>query len=53
MRITDIEIAVEYNNSGEYDHMGYFETIDEAIRFLKKLKKATNKQVKEDEWNGD
>lgn len=53
MRITDIEIAIEYNESGEYEHEGYFETIDEAIHYLKKLKKVINKQVKEDEWNGN
>ena len=39
MEITNLELSLERGNSGEYEHEGYFDTIDDLIRYLKKLKK--------------
>ena len=45
MKITELELSLERGNSGEYEHEGYFDTIDELIRYLKRL----NKQEKDNE----
>lgn len=50
MKLTGIEISLEWGNSGEYDHEGYFDTIDDAIRYLKKIKKQYKDGVDEEEW---
>ena len=41
MKLTGIEISLEWGNSGEYDHEGYFDTIDDAIRYLKKFENTS------------
>lgn len=50
MKITQLELSIEYGDSGEFEHEGYFCTIDEAIRYLKKLKKEQSKTEQEEEW---
>lgn len=49
MKITELELSLERGNSGEYEHEGYFDTIDELIRYLKKLKKQ-EKDNEGDDW---
>lgn len=50
MKVTQIEISIEWDNSGEYEHESYEDSIDDAIRYLKKLKKKYQSGVTEDEW---
>ena len=50
MKLTGIEISLEWEDSGEYEHEGYFDSIDDAIRYLKKLKKEQSKTEQEEEW---
>lgn len=49
MKVTQIEISLEWNESGEFEHEGYFDNFDDAIRYLKKLKKKYKDEVEEDE----
>ena len=49
MKITALELSLERGNSEEYEHEGYFDTIDELIRYLKKLKKQ-EKDNEGDDW---
>lgn len=49
MKITELELSLERGNSGEYEHEGYFDTIDELIRYLKRLKKQ-EKDNEGDDW---
>jgi hypothetical protein len=49
MKITELELSLERGNSGEYEHEGYFDTIDDLIRYLKKLKKQ-EKDNEGDDW---
>jgi hypothetical protein len=51
MKITQLELSIEWENSGEFEHEAYCDTIDELIRYLKKLKKEQNKTEQEEEWN--
>ena len=51
MKIIRIEISLEWDDSGEFEHEAYCNSIDEAIRYLKKLKKEQNKTEQEEEWN--
>lgn len=50
MKVTRIEISLEWDESGEFEHEGYFDNFDDAIRYLKKLKKKYQSGVTEDEW---
>ena len=43
MEITSLELSLERGNSGEFEHEGYFDSIDDLIRYLKKLKRKENK----------
>jgi hypothetical protein len=49
MKITRIEISIEWDDSGEFEHESYEDSIDGAIRYLKKLKKKYKDGVEEDE----
>ena len=49
MKVTQIEISLEWDESGEFEHEGYFDNFDDAIRYLKKLKKKYKDRVEEDE----
>lgn len=49
MKITELELSLERGNSGEYEHAGYFDTIDELIHYLKRLKKQ-EKDNEGDDW---
>ena len=49
MKITELELSIERGYSGEYEHEGYFDTIDDLIRYLKKLKKQ-EKENEGDDW---
>lgn len=51
MKITRIEISLEWDNSGEFEHESYEDSIDDAIRYLKKLKKEIKEENMEDEGN--
>lgn len=50
MKITGIEISIEWDNSGEYEHESYEDSIDDAIRELKRLKKKYKDGNDEEEW---
>lgn len=50
MKITRIEISLEWDDSGEFEHESYEDSIDDAIRALKKMKKKYQSGVAEDEW---
>ena len=50
MKITQIEISIEWDNSGEFEHESYCDSIDEAIRTLKKMKKQYKDGNDEEEW---
>ena len=50
MKLTGIEISLEWEDSGEYEHEGYFGSIDVANRYLKKLKKEVKEENMENEW---
>lgn len=49
MKVTQIEISLEWDESGEFEHESYEDSIDDAIRYLKKLKKQYKDGVTEDE----
>lgn len=50
MKVTQIEISIEWDNSGEYEYECTTDSIDNAIRELKKLKKKYQNNNTEDEW---
>lgn len=50
MKVTRIEISLEWGDSGEFEHETYEDSFDDAIRVLKKMKKQYQDGVKEDEW---
>jgi hypothetical protein len=50
MKVTRIEISLEWEESGEFEHEVYCDTIEDAIRYLKKLKKEQRKNEQEEEW---
>lgn len=49
MKVTRIEISLEWEDSGEFEHETYEDSFDDAIRYLKKLKKKYKDGVEEDE----
>lgn len=49
MKVTRIEISLEWDDSGEFEHESYEDSFDDAIRELKKLKKKYQNGV-EEEW---
>lgn len=49
MKVTQIEISLEWEDSGEFEHEGYFDNFDDAIRYLKKIKKQYQNGVDEDD----
>ena len=55
MKVTRIEISLEWENSGEFEHEGYYDSFDDAIRDLKKIKKKYQNGVneEEEEWNSN
>lgn len=50
MKVTRIEISLEWDDSGEFEHEGYYDSIDDAIRALKKMKKQYKDGI-EEEWD--
>lgn len=50
MKITRIEISIEWDDSGEFEHESYEDSIDDAIRALKKLKKKYKDGNDKEEW---
>lgn len=50
MKITRIEISFEWDDSGEFEHESYEDSIDDAIRALKKMKKQYKDGI-EEEWD--
>ena len=50
MKITRIEISLEWDDSGEFEHESYEDSIDDAIRYLKKLKKQYKDGNDKEEW---
>lgn len=50
MKITRVEISLEWDDSGEFEHESYCDSIDDAIRELKKLKKKYKDGNDEEEW---
>ena len=50
MKITRIEISIEWDNSEEFEHESYEDSIEDAIRTLKKLKKQYKDGNNEEEW---
>ena len=49
MKVTQIEISLEWEDSSEFEHEGYFDNFDDAIRYLKKIKKQYQNGVDEDD----
>lgn len=49
MKVTRIEISLEREDSGEFEHETYEDSFDDAIRALKKLKKQYKDGMNEDE----
>lgn len=49
MKVTRIEISLEWEDSGEFEHESYELSFDDAIRTLKKLKKKYQNGINEDE----
>lgn len=49
MKVTRIEISLEWEDSGEFEHEGYYDSFDDVIRELKKLKKKYKDGIEEDE----
>ena len=39
MKLTRIEISLEWEDSGEFEHEAYEDSIDDAIHYLKKNEK--------------
>ena len=52
MKITHIEISLEWGDSGEFEHESYCDSIDDAIRELKRLKKKYKDENPKEEWYG-
>ena len=50
MKLTGIEISLEWENSGEFEHETYEDSFDDAIRALKKMKKQYQDGNDEEEW---
>jgi len=50
MKVTRIEISLEWEDSGEFEHETYEDSFDDAIRYLKKMKKKYQEKNMEDEW---
>ena len=50
MKVTRIEISLEWEDSGEFEHETYEDSFDDAIRVLKKMKKKYQENNTEDEW---
>ena len=50
MKITRIEISLEWDDSGEFEHESYEDSIEDAIHTLKKLKKQYKDGNNEEEW---
>ena len=48
MKVTRIEISLEWEDSGEFEHESYEDSFEDAIRELKKLKKKYQNGVEED-----
>ena len=48
MKITRIEFSLEWDDSGEFEHESYEDSIDDAIRTLKKIKKQYQDGIKEE-----
>ena len=48
-QITRLELFIEWDNSGYLEHEEYYNSIDELIRALKKLKKQ-HKEEQAEEW---
>ena len=48
MKVTRIEISLEWEDSGEFEHELYADSFDEAVRELKKLKKKYQNGVEEE-----
>lgn len=51
MKVTRIEISLEWDDSGEFEHEGYYDSFDEVIRDLKKLKKKYKDDNNEEDWD--
>ena len=51
MKVTRIEISLEWDDSDEFEHEGYYDSFDEAIRELKKLKKKYKDDNNEEDWD--
>lgn len=49
MKITRIEISLEWDDSGEFEHESYEDSIDDAILELKRLKKKYKDGVEEEQ----
>lgn len=49
MKVTRIKISLEWEYSGEFEREGCYDSFDDAIRELKKLKKKYKDGVEEDE----
>ena len=50
MKVTRIEISLEWEDSGEFEHETYEDSFDDAIRALKKMKKQYQDGIKE-KWD--
>ena len=50
MKVTRIEISLEWGDSGEFEHESYCDSIYDAISELKKLKKKYKDGNEEEEW---
>lgn len=54
MKVTRIEISIEWEDSGEFEHESYVDSFEDAIRELKELKKKYKDGVQEEEeWNNE
>lgn len=50
MKVTRIEISLEWDDSGEFEHESYEDSFDDAIRALKKMKKQYKDGNDKEEW---
>lgn len=53
MKLTRIEISLEWGDSGMFEHESYCDSIDDAIRTLKKMKKELSKMEQEEDWRDE
>ena len=53
MKLTRIEISLEWGDSGIFEHEDYCDSIDDAIRTLKKMKKELSKMEQEEGWRDE